>query len=78
MTSAAEAETSAMYVNYREAVPQRIALIKMGHTQPSILIYTNNLSSHSVVMDNIQSRMTKAIDMHLHRPRCQETQGQFR
>ena len=39
MTSAAEAEISAMYVNYREAVPQRIELIKMGHTQPSILIY---------------------------------------
>ena len=34
MTSAAEAEIGAMYINTREAVPQRMTLSEMGHLQP--------------------------------------------
>ena len=34
MTSTSEAEIGAMYINAREAVPQIIALLKMGHPQP--------------------------------------------
>jgi len=34
MSSAAEAELGALYINAREAVPQRITLTEMGHKQP--------------------------------------------
>ena len=34
MTSAAEAEIGAMYINAREAVPQIMTLSEMGHPQP--------------------------------------------
>ena len=33
MTLAAEAEIGAMFINVREAVPQRMTLVKMGHLQ---------------------------------------------
>ena len=34
MTSAAEAEIGAMFINDREAVPQRMKMVEMGHLQP--------------------------------------------
>ena len=33
MTSAVESEIGAMYINAREAVPQRMTLSEMGHPQ---------------------------------------------
>ena len=50
MTSAAKEEIVEMYVNSHEAVPQRIALIEMGHPQPRKPIQTNNLDAYSVVI----------------------------
>ena len=34
MTSATEAEIGAMFINAREAVPQQMTLVEMGHPQP--------------------------------------------
>ena len=49
MTSAAEFEIGAMYINVREAVPQRMTLSEVGHTQPRTPIQTDNLDLHAVV-----------------------------
>ena len=78
MTSAAEAEIGAMYINAREAVPQRMALEEMGHPQPRPPIQTNNSAAHAVVTNNVQPRRTKAMDMRFHWLRCRDAQGQFR
>ena len=78
MTSAAEAEIGAMYINAREAVPQRMTLSEMGHPQPRTPMLTDNLAAHAVVTNNVQPRRTKAMDMRFHWLRCCDTQGQFR
>ena len=62
MTSAAEAEIGAIFINVREAVPQRMTLIKIGHPQPLTPMQTDNSTAHSVVTNNVQPRRTKAMD----------------
>ena len=52
-------------MNARGAVPARKTLEEMGHP-------------HSVVINNIQSRRTKAMDMRFYWLRCRDAQGQFR
>ena len=78
MTSAAEAEIGAMYINAREAVPQRMTLEEMGHPQPRTPMQTENSAAHAVVTNNVQPRRTKAMDMRFHWLRCRDAQGQFR
>ena len=50
----------------------------MGHPQPMTKIQTNNLAAHSVVMKNIKTKITKAMDIHFHWMRCRYSQGYFR
>ena len=78
MSSAAEAELGALYINAREAVPMRQLLTEMGHTQPSTPIQTDNSTACGVVNSNIQPRRTKAMDMRFHWLRDREAQSQFR
>ena len=78
MTSAAEAELGALYINAREAVPMRATLAEMGHPQPKTPVQTDNTTALGVVNNNIQARRTKAMDMRFHWLRCRDSQGQFR
>jgi hypothetical protein len=78
MSSAAEAELGALYINAREAIPICQLLEKMGHKQPPTPIQTDNSTALGVVNKNIQSRRTKAMDMRFHWLRCRDSQDQFR
>jgi hypothetical protein len=78
MSSAAEAELGALYVNAREAVPMRHLLEEMGHKQPKTPIQTDNSTACGVVNSTIQPRRTKALDMRFYWLRCRDEQGQFR
>ena len=78
MSSAAEAKLGALYINAREAVPQRQLLEEMGHPQPPTPMQTDNSTALGVVTSNIQPRQTKAMDMRFHWLRCREVQNQFR
>jgi hypothetical protein len=78
MSSAAEAELGALYINAREAVPMRQLLTEMGHIQPHTPIQTENSTAGGVVNNNIQPRRTKAMDMRFHWLRCREAQHKFR
>jgi hypothetical protein len=78
MSSAAEAELGALYINAREAIPMRHLLEEMGHKQPPTPMQTDNSTAHGVVTNNIQPRRTKAMDMRFHWLRCRDSQGQFR
>jgi len=66
MSSAAEAELGALYINAREAVPQRITLPEIGHKQPQTPMQTDNTTALGVVSNNIQPQCTKAMDMRFH------------
>ena len=78
MSSAAEAEIGAMYINAREAVPARKALEEMGHPQPKTPMQTDNSAAHQVVTNNVQPKRTKAMDMRFHWLRDRAAQKQFR
>jgi hypothetical protein len=78
MSSAAEAELGALYINCREAVPARHQLEEMGHVQPPTPIQTDNTTALGVVNNTIQPRRTKAMDMRFHWLRCRKRQKQFR
>ena len=77
MSSAAEAEIGAMYINAREAVPARKALEEMGHPQPPTPMQTNNSAAHFVVTNNVQPKKTKAMDMQFYWLRDRDAQKQF-
>ena len=66
MSSAAEAELGTLYINAREALPQRITLTEMGHKQPQTPMQTDNTTALGVVNNNIQPRRTKAMDIRFH------------
>ena len=66
MSSAAEAELGALYINAREAVPMRLLLEEMGHPQPKTSIQTDNTTALGVVSNTVQPKRTKAMDMRFH------------
>ena len=78
MSSAAEAELGALYINSREAIPQRQLLEEMGHPQPPTPIQIDNTTALGVVTNTIQPKRTKAMDMRFHWLRDRKNQGQFR
>ena len=77
-TSAAEAEIGVMFINAREAVPQRMTLSEKGHPQPRTPMQTDNSAAHAVVTNNVQPRRTKEMDMRFHWLICRDAQGKFR
>ena len=78
MSSATEAEISALYITAREAVYMRIILEELGHKQPATPIQTDNAMADAVVNGKIQPKRTKAMDMRFHWLRDRECQEQFR
>ena len=55
MSSAAEAEMGAIFLDAREAIPARNALIEMGHPQGQTSIQTDNSNAHGVCNNNIHT-----------------------
>ena len=78
MSSVAEDELGALFINCREVIPARHTLEKMGHKQPPTPMQTDNTTALGVVSNNIASKNLKSMDMRLHWLRCRANQGQFR
>jgi hypothetical protein len=78
MSSAAEAELGALFLNAKEAVYLRQILTEMGHLQPRTPIQTDNTTAEGVINNKIQPKRTKAMDMRFHWLRDRAAQGQFR
>ena len=78
ISSAAEAELGALFINFREAIPARQALKAIGHKQPPTPMQTDNTNVHGIVTNNIASKRLNSMDMKLHWLRCRIFQKQFR
>ncbi len=74
MSSAAEAEIGALYINCREAIPTCHTLEYLGHTQPPTPIQTDNTTALSVINNNVTKKLN-AMDMKYHWLQCRESQG---
>jgi hypothetical protein len=78
MSSAAEAELGALYINAREAVHIRTILEELGHPQPPTPVQTDNATAEGVVNGKVIPKRTKAMDMRFHWLRDRSvSQGQF-
>eukprot|EP00804_Cyclotella_cryptica_P017742 CCRYP_001167-RA/>CCRYP_001167-RA protein AED:0.39 eAED:0.39 QI:0/0/0/1/0/0/5/0/585 len=66
MSSAAEAEAGALYINARKAVEERNILQELGHKQPPTPIQTDNSTAEGIVNNRVQPKRTKAMDMRFH------------
>jgi hypothetical protein len=66
MSSAAEAELGAMYINARKAVKIRIILEEMGHKQPATPVQVDNSTAEGIVNKRVQPKRSKAMDMCFH------------
>ena len=79
MSSAAEAEMGALYINTRKAVKERNILEELGHKQPPTPIQTDNSTAEGIVNNRVQPKRTKAMDiMRFHWLRDRANQKQFR
>ena len=63
MASAAEAELGALFLNCQEAVPIRIMLEEMGHTQTPTPVQVDNSTALGIATGTIKQRKSKAMDM---------------
>jgi hypothetical protein len=77
MSSAAEAELGALFINAKLAIPMRHTLEEMGHPQGKTPIQTDNSMAHGVVNGKIQPKQTKAMDMRYYWLKDRETQNFF-
>jgi len=79
MSSAAESELGALFINAKGAVPARMTLEEMGHQQPPTPVQTDNSTAHGVLTNTITPKATtKAMDMRFWWLRDREIQKQFR
>ena len=78
MTSAADAEIAALFVNTRQAIPARRLLEEMGHEQPPTPVQTDNTTALGFVSKNLQPKATKSTDMQHWYLRDQEDRKLFR
>ncbi len=79
MSSAAEAELGAMYINACKAVEERIILEQMRHKQPATPVQVVNSTAKGIINKRVQPKRTKAMDIRFHWLQdCSINQKQFR
>ena len=77
VSSAAEAETSGVFINAQLAIPIRHTLVSLGHPQPPTPIKTDNSTAAGHINSNMQQKRSKSWDMRFHWLRDKETQKQM-
>ena len=70
MSSAAEAELGALFINCKLAVTSRKTLEELGHPQPKTPMQTDNTTANGLLNNKIIPKVTKSIDMKFHWTRC--------
>jgi hypothetical protein len=78
MSSAAEAELGALFINAKIAVPMRKTLEELGHPQPQTPVQTDNSTAYGVINNKIQPKATKAMDMRFNWLKDRESVNQFK
>jgi hypothetical protein len=77
MSSAAEAEIGAVFINAKEGAILRTTLEELGHKQPPIPIETDNTTATGYSNGTIKQKCTKAMDMRFYWIKDRVKQGQF-
>jgi hypothetical protein len=78
MSSAAEAESSAVFINAKKGAVLRTALDELGHKQPPTPMETDNTTATGYSNGTIKQKRTKAMDMRFYWIKDRVKQGQFK
>jgi hypothetical protein len=78
MSSAAEAEIGAVFINAKEGAVLRATLEEVGHKQPPTPMETDNTTATGYNNGTIKQKRTKAMDMHFYWIKDQVKKGQFK
>ena len=77
MSSKAEADMCAIFLNARETIPAHNATIKMCHPRGKTRIQTDNSTAYGVCNKNMQCKRNKSWVMRFFWMRCKESQKMF-
>jgi hypothetical protein len=77
MSSAADAETGALFENTTNAVPLRNTLKEMGHPQPPTPVQVDNSTTNGFANKQIKQQRSKAMDMRYYWVQDRVAQKQF-
>jgi hypothetical protein len=77
MGSAAECETTTLYLNCQTGIVLRITAEELGHPQPPTPVQVDNSTTYNFVHDTLQQKRSKAFDMKLYWLRDRQNQNQF-
>ena len=72
MSSAAEAELGALFINFKLAVLARKTLEELGHPKPKTPMQTDNSTANMLLNIKIIPKATNSIDMKFHWMRCRD------
>jgi hypothetical protein len=78
MSSAAEAEIGAVFINAKEGAVLRTTLEELGHKQPPTPMDTDNTTATGYINGTIKQKRTKAMDMRFYWIKDRVKQGQFK
>ena len=77
MASAAEAELGTLFLNCKEAVPIRITLEEMGHSQRPTPVQVDDSTMLCIATRTIKQCKSKEMDMRLYWIRDRKNQKQY-
>jgi hypothetical protein len=77
VSSVAEAEFGALFVNAKEGTVTRTTLSEMGHNQDATDLTTDNTTSDVIINNTVQQKRSKAMDMRLYSVKDRVEQEQF-
>jgi hypothetical protein len=77
MSSAAEREIGAVFLNAKEGAVVRTTLEELGHKQPPTPMETDNTTTTGYSNGKIKQKRTKAMDMRFYWIKDRVKQGQF-
>ena len=78
MSSAAESELGAFFLNAKEGVAERITLEEMGHLQGKTNIISDNATAIGITNKTVKHKRSKAMSMRFYWVRDREAQGQYK
>jgi hypothetical protein len=77
MSSAAEAEIGAVFINSKEGAFLCTTLEELGHTQPSTSLETDNTTATCYNNGTVKQKRTRDMDKHFYWVKDRVKQGQF-
>jgi hypothetical protein len=78
MSSAAEAEIGAVFINAKEGAVLRTTFEELGHKQPPTPMETDNITATGYSNGTIKQKRTNAMDMRFYWIKDRVKQGQFK